>query len=67
LLDINLKDEVSFEIAEALQEQQIPFLFTTGYDSRYEVPEHLAMAPRLKKPIDIEKLTLTLKQLLKEE
>ncbi|MGF1603093.1 MAG: response regulator [Thermosynechococcaceae cyanobacterium] len=67
LLDINLKDEVSFAIAEALQERQIPFLFTTGYDSKYEVPQHLAGAPRLKKPIEIEPLTQIIKQLLTED
>lgn len=67
LLDINLKDEVSFEIAEALQKQQVPFLFTTGYDSKYEVPEHLAKVPRLRKPIDIDQLTSIIKVLLEED
>ncbi|MGB7415113.1 MAG: HWE histidine kinase domain-containing protein, partial [Thermosynechococcaceae cyanobacterium] len=67
LLDINLKDEVSFAIAEALQERLIPFLFTTGYDSKYEVPPHLATAPRLKKPIEVDQLTQIIEQLQEQD
>jgi light-regulated signal transduction histidine kinase (bacteriophytochrome)/CheY-like chemotaxis protein len=67
LLDINLKDEVSFAIAEVFQERQIPFLFTTGYDSKYEVPPHLATVPRLRKPIEIESLTQMIQQLLHQD
>lgn len=64
ILDINLKEENSFTIAEQLLVQQIPFLFTTGYDSTFNIPEALAHVPILKKPIDGDQLNTAIQQLL---
>lgn len=34
ILDINLANEKSFPVADALRERNIPFLFATGYGSK---------------------------------
>ncbi|UJB69433.1 GAF domain-containing protein [Acaryochloris sp. 'Moss Beach'] len=64
ILDINLKEENSFDIARELIRRRIPFMFTTGYNSKFTLPEDLAIVPMLKKPIDGEQLNLTIHQLL---
>ncbi|ABW30833.1 HWE histidine kinase domain-containing protein [Acaryochloris marina] len=64
ILDINLKDENSFGVAEELIKRRIPFLFTTGYNSKFTLPESLATVPMLKKPIDGNQLNNTIHQLL---
>lgn len=52
ILDINLRGEVCFPIAETLAGRRVPYMFLTGYDnSRLIPPEHRA-APRLVKPVD---------------
>ncbi|MEO0456353.1 MAG: HWE histidine kinase domain-containing protein [Cyanobacteria bacterium P01_A01_bin.114] len=64
VLDIDLKKETSFQIAQRLLEQQIPFTFTTGYDSKFSIPEELREAPLIKKPIEMAELEETLRQLI---
>lgn len=64
ILDINLKDENSFVVAEELLKRQIPFLFTTGYNSKFTLPKALNQVPMLKKPIDGDQLNVTIHQLL---
>ena len=64
ILDINLKHENSFLVAEYLLARRIPFLFTTGYDSKFSVPDTLKHVPMLKKPIDGEQLHTAIQQLL---
>lgn len=64
ILDINLKQENSFIVAEQLLDRNIPFLFTTGYDSKFAVPDHLAKVTRLKKPIDQDELNACIQTLL---
>ncbi|WP_299491530.1 HWE histidine kinase domain-containing protein [Acaryochloris sp. IP29b_bin.137] len=66
ILDINLKEEKSFIVAEQLLKRQIPFLFTTGYDSKFTIPEALDHVPRLKKPINEDQLNTAIQQLLGE-
>ncbi|MFG6102943.1 HWE histidine kinase domain-containing protein [Leptothoe sp. EHU-05/26/07-4] len=64
LLDIDLKQETSFEIANFLLEQGIPFAFTTGYNSKHALPNSLESVPLLKKPIDESKLEKLVSDLL---
>ena len=52
VLDINLGGELSFPVAAALIEQDIPFLFLTGYDDLVVPPQYRAMR-RLEKPTDM--------------
>lgn len=53
LLDINIKDVQSFEIADSLMRKNIPFCFSTGYGSNYPIPDRFKGYPLLTKPIDI--------------
>jgi two-component SAPR family response regulator len=51
IIDVNLGGEANFELADALQARNIPFLFFTGYD-REMIPARFAAVPRLEKPVD---------------
>ena len=51
LLDINLKGQMVFALADELVERGVPFVFTTGYDASF-LPAHLRLMPCLRKPID---------------
>jgi CheY-like chemotaxis protein len=53
-LDVSVPDGLSYPVARALQERQIPFFFTTGYDARSIDPE-FAEAPVMTKPFDFER------------
>jgi CheY-like chemotaxis protein len=59
LLDINLNNGDTLEVAEALRERGVPFAFVTGYRDR-ELPAALAGAPRLVKPVQQHLLKETL-------
>lgn len=58
VLDINLRGEMSFAVADALEERRIPFVFATGYD-RVVVPERHREVSLWSKPFDAERLVLT--------
>ena len=49
LLDVNLKGELSFPLAEILSAQHLPFIFSTGYGN-FGIPVHLQNVPVLQKP-----------------
>jgi CheY-like chemotaxis protein len=51
LLDINLRGEMAFTLADTLLERGIPFAFVTGYD-REAIPPRFAKAASLLKPVD---------------
>jgi CheY-like chemotaxis protein len=51
VLDINLREEPVYPVANALAARGIPFVFTTGYDAA-AIPEAYASAPRCEKPVD---------------
>jgi two-component SAPR family response regulator len=50
LLDIHLRDEKSYSLAERLQEMNIPFAFVTGYGAR-DVPLAMRDHEVLPKPV----------------
>jgi CheY-like chemotaxis protein len=50
ILDINLKGEMSYAAAEALEEKQIPFVFETGYGQTPGLPERFAGRKVVAKP-----------------
>jgi CheY-like chemotaxis protein len=56
LLDVNLGDETSFELAERLRELRIPFVFATGYGEQLAYPEAFVATPKLRKPYTIHSL-----------
>jgi DNA-binding NtrC family response regulator len=51
VLDVNLRDQQVFPVADALAERGVPFVFTTGYDT-IVTPERHAAVPRCEKPVD---------------
>jgi DNA-binding response OmpR family regulator len=53
VLDINLRGERSFPVADRLSERGVAFVFTTGYQ---DVPEPYARLPRCEKPVDKSRL-----------
>lgn len=59
LLDVNIRGEMSFSVAEALLQRNVPFIFLTGYDSD-ALPEQLRRLPRLSKPYDPKELAAAL-------
>ena len=51
ILDANLAGSSSRPVAEALVSQGVPIIFATGYADPANLPETLAAAPRLSKPV----------------
>ena len=52
VLDVNLGEEKSFPIAEALEAREVPFLFATGYNSA-DIPPEWQRANIVMKPLRI--------------
>ena len=50
LLDIHIQNEPVYDVAAALQQRGIPFLFCSGSDPSLQVPQHFRDAPMLAKP-----------------
>jgi DNA-binding response OmpR family regulator len=55
VLDINIKGEMSFVVADELARRGLPFVFATGYDPR-SIPERHAGRLLWQKPFDIAEL-----------
>lgn len=51
VLDINLRGERAYPVADALRARGVPFVFATGYDA-WTIPEPYADVPRCEKPVD---------------
>ena len=63
LLDVNLRGERIFGVADGLRARGVPFAFATGYDGD-ALPQGYEDVPRLTKPVDGSALTAVLRQLL---
>jgi DNA-binding NtrC family response regulator len=61
LLDVGLRHENSFAVAERLAILKVPFVFITGYGSD-NVPRAFSDRPRLPKPCPTEELLLMLQR-----
>lgn len=61
VLDINLGTETSFSLAQWLGSSGIPVIFVTGYDERLEIPDSLSNIPMLRKPVDEQQLSETIR------
>ena len=55
VLDVNLGDGASFDLARSLRALGAPFLFFTGYDQR-AIPPEFGDVMRLEKPVDAARL-----------
>ena len=51
ILDINLKNELIYPVAEELARRSVPFLFLSGY-ALINMPERFRSYPRIAKPAD---------------
>jgi CheY-like chemotaxis protein len=59
ILDVNLRGEMAYPVADALAARGIPFVFTTGYDARM-VPPRFAGVTRCEKPTTPEAISRAL-------
>lgn len=55
VLDINLNGTQVYPVADALRQQGVPFVFTSGYDAQF-LPERFDGNPLVTKPCDDEVL-----------
>jgi DNA-binding response OmpR family regulator len=51
VLDVNLRGDMIFAVADALQDRGIPLVFATGYDTD-SLPARFSGATRLEKPLE---------------
>jgi CheY-like chemotaxis protein len=65
LLDVNLRGELVFDLADALQARGIPFAFATGYDGDV-LPDRFANRLVLSKPVRPELLIEAFRDLIAE-
>jgi DNA-binding response OmpR family regulator len=63
ILDINLRGELVYPLADDLAARAVPFIFLTGY-STLTLPERLRASPRLAKPYDPADLLREIKRVL---
>lgn len=59
VLDINVRDQLVYPVADALREQSVPMVFVTGYDETFVSPRY-ADIPCMPKPWNAERLVQVL-------
>lgn len=63
ILDIDLRGQQAYAVADRLIERQVPFLFVTGYDAG-AIPGSYAAVPRFEKPVTVETVLEAMSALL---
>jgi len=63
VLDINVHEDRSFQVADRLAETATPFVFVSGY-SDLEMPHSFSDRPLLQKPVDPDNLCRLMNHLL---
>lgn len=63
LLDISLRDTLSFDFAEELQGANIPFCFASGYTANKTIPEKFQNIRIITKPVKFDVLLEALKEI----
>jgi two-component sensor histidine kinase len=61
VLDVNLRGELVYPVAEVLQNDGVPFIFITGYNAE-RIEERFANVPVLQKPLQKAELKTALEQ-----
>jgi CheY-like chemotaxis protein len=56
ILDINLRGQLAYPVADALRARGVPFVFATGYEA-WIIPDAYADVPRVDKPVNTRALT----------
>ena len=54
-LDVNLRGETVYPVANVLRQKRVPMVFMTGYDDRWIDPSY-ANIPCMQKPVSVERL-----------
>ncbi|WP_245296787.1 response regulator [Rhizobium bangladeshense] len=62
IVDLNLGNGMSFAVADALVEQEVPFCFATGYECK-DIPAEFSTFPCFSKPIDPPHLIATMEKI----
>lgn len=62
VIDINLRDEKAFPIADELPQQKTPFVFATGYRENV-IPDRYRDVPRWEKPYELDRVIKDLTRL----
>jgi DNA-binding LytR/AlgR family response regulator len=62
IVDVNLGQGATFELADALVAQAIPFAFLTGYDASM-LPARFEGTPRIEKPAELSAIVAELRRL----
>jgi CheY-like chemotaxis protein len=60
VLDINLRGDVVYPVADALRARGVPFVFMTGYEQQQPIPGEYGNVVRFRKPIDSARVLRTL-------
>jgi DNA-binding response OmpR family regulator len=63
ILDVNLRGQLIFPVADTLTERGIPFAFATGYDESV-LPDRFAGVPRMEKPFKANAIAVLLGSLI---
>lgn len=63
IVDLNLGNGLSLKVARALVDQDVPFVFATGYECK-DIPPEFKTVPCLSKPIDLPHLVSALEATL---
>lgn len=66
VLDINLKGDTDYSVADALQARGVPFCFATGYDAA-ALPGRYQDVPRWQKPFDTAKLVRSIAAMVSQQ
>lgn len=51
ILDLNIRGEMTLDLARLLRDRGVPFIFVTGYEAEAVLPEEFHDAPCLQKPV----------------
>ena len=62
VLDFNLGETTSEEVADHLNAMGVPFVFATGYGDSVMIPEHLRDVPIVRKPVSAKSMLLQLSE-----
>jgi CheY-like chemotaxis protein len=62
VLDIKLRNEMIFPVADALRARSVPFVFTTGYDQKI-IPDPYKDVVRYEKPFDMAQVARVVAQI----
>ncbi|MBV9783448.1 MAG: response regulator [Acidisphaera sp.] len=66
VLDINLRGQMGFSVADALLARKIPFVFASGYDQAI-IPSGYSHVGHWMKPFDARELVRTLPTLIRDK